>query len=143
MDGVGSAPRLLELIERCNSFLGNGGFFNPGMTASANEDATRDLILDVRDELSALVREQEPQPCEACGGSGTVPIGEHHVTHDMAMDAGEPAMEGMSCGIEYGPCDVCNGSGAAALVRETPQQATVPQAECHLHQRQFHNACAW
>jgi hypothetical protein len=38
-----------DLVRRWNSFLGNGGFFNPGMTASCNEDALRQLVLDTRD----------------------------------------------------------------------------------------------
>lgn len=53
----------------------------------------------------------ELQPCEACGGAGMVPMGEHFVTRDMALDAGEPAMEGLSCGVEFGPCEVCGGGG--------------------------------
>lgn len=52
-------------------------------------------------------------PCGTCEGSGQVPIGEHFVTRDMATDAGEPAMEGMSMGIEYGLCPDCFGTGAA------------------------------
>ena len=53
----------------------------------------------------------ELTPCEACEGSGRIPIGEHFVTQDMATDAGEPDMVGMSMGVEYGPCPVCNGYG--------------------------------
>ena len=53
--------------------------------------------------------------CAVCEGSGRIPIGEHFVTRDMAMDACEPSMEGMSMGIEYGPCPNCNGDGLLAL----------------------------
>ena len=49
--------------------------------------------------------------CEACEGSGRVPIGEHFVTRDMALDAESPETEGMSFGVEYGPCPECNGYG--------------------------------
>ncbi len=47
--------------------------------------------------------------CDLCEGQGRVPIGEHYVTRDMALDAGEPQMEGMSLGVEYGPCPRCCG----------------------------------
>lgn len=46
--------------------------------------------------------------CIQCQQGG-VPIGEHFITHDMASDAGEPAMEGMSMGIEWGVCPCCQG----------------------------------
>lgn len=52
-------------------------------------------------------------PCQCCEGSGRVPIGEHFVSREMAMDACEPAMEGMSMGIEYGHCQECGGDGIA------------------------------
>ena len=51
------------------------------------------------------------QQCATCEGGGQIPIGEHFVSREMASDAGEPAMEGMSMGIEYGPCPDCSGSG--------------------------------
>lgn len=56
--------------------------------------------------------------CQSCEGSGQVALGEHFVTRDMALDACEPSMEGMSMGIEYGPCPDCNGSG---IIQETPR----------------------
>ena len=49
--------------------------------------------------------------CPYCLGEGRIPIGEHFVTHDMASDAGEPSMVGMSCGIEWGTCPECQGGG--------------------------------
>jgi DnaJ-class molecular chaperone len=55
--------------------------------------------------------DREPQPCEQCNGEGRVAIGEHFVTHDMASDACEPEMEGMSMGVEYELCQHCGGSG--------------------------------
>jgi len=51
--------------------------------------------------------------CPACKGDGRVPIGEHFVTRDMAIDAGEREMEGMSMGVEYGDCRECGGTGQA------------------------------
>jgi hypothetical protein len=42
-------------------------------------------------------------------------IGEHYVTHEMALDAGMPEAEGSHYGYEYGSekvrCPSCNGSG--------------------------------
>jgi hypothetical protein len=60
-------------------------------------------------------QEPEPQPCPDCGGSGQVVLGERFVTRDMASDACEPAMEGMSLGPEWGPCPACDGGGLAPL----------------------------
>jgi len=58
------------------------------------------------------INRQLPQlPCPECDGGGVVPLGEHFVTQDMAIDAGEPDMAGMSMGIEYGPCPYCGGHG--------------------------------
>lgn len=51
------------------------------------------------------------KPCEACDGTGRQVLGEHFVTRDMASDAGEPAMEGMSMGLEYAACQQCSGEG--------------------------------
>jgi DnaJ-class molecular chaperone len=51
------------------------------------------------------------EPCKTCDGSGRVALGEHFVSREMALDACEPAMEGMSMGIEYGPCPDCSGNG--------------------------------
>jgi hypothetical protein len=53
----------------------------------------------------------ELKPCPDCQGEGRIPIGEHFVTRDMAIDAGEPNMEGMSMGIEWGTCSRCQGGG--------------------------------
>lgn len=49
--------------------------------------------------------------CQACEGTGRVALGEHFVTREMALDACEPGMEGMSMGIEWGPCKACSGDG--------------------------------
>lgn len=57
--------------------------------------------------------------CENCDGGGVIEqeviIGEHFVTHEMAMDAGMPETEGSHYGYEYGsetaPCPDCGGHG--------------------------------
>lgn len=40
------------------------------------------------------------------------PLGEHFVTHEMAMDACDMSLEGQSMGIEWGwvECECCNGN---------------------------------
>lgn len=60
--------------------------------------------------------------CETCGSGGVVPIGEHFVSHEMASDAGEPSMEGMSMGIEWGPCPNCSGCGEIAALAQTKEE---------------------
>lgn len=52
------------------------------------------------------VDEPETATCPECGGSGGVLGG--YVTRDMAMDAGEPDMEGMPVPT---PCPTCDGHG--------------------------------
>lgn len=50
--------------------------------------------------------------CKNCEvGQVYAPLGEHFVTRDMAIDAGNPEMEGMSMGVEWGwiTCDCCQG----------------------------------
>lgn len=49
--------------------------------------------------------------CSECQGEGKIPIGEHFVTREMAIDAGEPAMEGSHYAYEYEECTRCEGSG--------------------------------
>ena len=49
--------------------------------------------------------------CPVCEGDGRIAIGENFVSHDMAIDAGEPSMEGRSMGIEYAKCEACYGKG--------------------------------
>ena len=49
--------------------------------------------------------------CPDCGGDGRVPVGEHYVSHEMALDAGQPERAGESMGVEYGPCPRCHGAG--------------------------------
>lgn len=49
--------------------------------------------------------------CPDCEGQGMVNGDEEFVTHDMALDACEPLMEGMSLGIILEPCPTCGGGG--------------------------------
>lgn len=51
-------PPTSELVKRWQEFLSVGGLFNPGMTATVNEDVLRKLILDTLDQL----RLGSPQP---------------------------------------------------------------------------------
>lgn len=53
--------------------------------------------------------------CEQCNGSGEVPIGEHVVTLEMAMDVGDRSLEGTTYEVEYGPCPACEGSGVVSV----------------------------
>jgi len=68
-------------------------------------------MTDSRDPQIPPQETPEPQ-CEVCGGSGQRIIGEHYVSRDMAIDAGDRSMEGSFHSYEYGPCDVCDGAGA-------------------------------
>lgn len=55
-------------------------------------------------------------PNDGCDGQGyPVPLGEHFVTHDMALAAGDPSMEGQSMGVEWGQeqCQWCHERDAA------------------------------
>lgn len=49
--------------------------------------------------------------CPNCGGGGAIPIGEHFVSRDMALDAGCPELEGSSMGVEWAQCEMCGGIG--------------------------------
>lgn len=51
--------------------------------------------------------------CEKCNGQGRVYWTDiHYVTRDMAIDAGEPSMEGMPMEEQRDEeCPDCNGSG--------------------------------
>ena len=53
----------------------------------------------------------QQKECQECGGSGQVVVGEHRVTRDMAIDAGERQLEGSFHSYAYGPCESCGGSG--------------------------------
>lgn len=52
--------------------------------------------------MTPLEQVQVQRSCDNCGGGGIVGI----ISREMAMDAGEPAMEGQEV-----PCDTCGGHG--------------------------------
>ena len=55
--------------------------------------------------------EVEKEPCPQCQGEGKVVIGEHRVTREMAIDAGDRSMEGAFHSYKYAPCEACDGEG--------------------------------
>lgn len=57
----------------------------------------------------ATVRIVRRERCSYCGGDGYLRWVEY-ITHDMALDAGEPTMEGQEVQCDQ-PCPSCNGSG--------------------------------
>lgn len=76
-------------------------------------DGTRWLQLDMFATLVArklLGLDDSQVVCMACEGGGQVPLGVHYVTHDMAIDAGQPELEGQEI-VEYGRCQDCGGEG--------------------------------
>jgi hypothetical protein len=68
------------------------------------------------DQLPHCIPEEQ---CPICEGEGRLPVGEHFVTREMALDACEPAMEGMSMGIEYAQCPECGGMGLRPIPKGT------------------------
>lgn len=59
--------------------------------------------------------------CPACGGSGVcVTGGVEYVTRDMALDACEPAMEGMPIYQDTVECEYCGQPIAAIRARRQP-----------------------
>lgn len=54
--------------------------------------------------------------CENCNGTGSIPVGEHLVTAEMASDAGMPELEGSVAEVEYEPCPNCRALGVVSLV---------------------------
>jgi len=85
----------------------------PGMVSVDREDAEHRVVgCGVCPGCPACRR-----PCKGCGGNGEV-YGEreimHYVTHEMALDAGEPTMEGMPMPERAQTTDICthcNGTG--------------------------------
>jgi len=71
------------------------------------------------DELKELRKLLAVAKCPNCDGSGSksVPLGERFVSHEMAMDACEPSMEGASMGIEWGQeqCQWCDERNRLAI----------------------------
>jgi hypothetical protein len=61
--------------------------------------------------------------CPDCGGEGKIEIGERRVTREMALDAGDPSMEGARMGMEYGTCRLCDGWGVIEDPGPGPSEA--------------------
>ena len=57
------------------------------------------------------LRELQRVLCICCGATGRVALGEHYVTREMALDAGDASLEGSFYEIEYGDCPGCYGNG--------------------------------
>lgn len=55
--------------------------------------------------------------CDACGGAGYGDMLYGYVTHDMAMDGGDMALEGEEIWGEA-PCPVCGGGGIVGIIEE-------------------------
>ena len=68
--------------------------------------------------------------CQTCNGGGMIPLGEHFVSHEMAMDGGDPELEGQSMGIEWDRCPDCGGIGDGKRRRDLTQESEAQQAEC-------------
>ena len=64
-------------------------------------------------QLDTVVSPQQI-PCDQCQGEGRICIGEHLVTLDMAIDAGDRRLEGTHCEYEYAQCGKCEGDGWVA-----------------------------
>lgn len=75
------------------------------------EDRLAELLRELPGYKQALelLRAARCPNTECVDGAIPVPLGEHHVTHDMAIDAGDPSLEGQSMGIEWGQeqCQWC------------------------------------
>ncbi len=72
------APRLLELIENLRRMPVRAKFcpnnWHESHDCNSLEAVSRESVLAVADELSALVREQEPIECPNCEGDGFAPF---------------------------------------------------------------------
>ena len=60
--------------------------------------------------------------CPDCWGEGKIEIGERRVTREMALDAGDPSMEGARMGMEYETCRLCYGTGVIEDPAPTPKE---------------------
>ena len=63
------------------------------------------------EKIAFLEREMSEFQCPDCQGGGQIPIGEHYVTREMAIDAGCLELEGAFYDIEWGRCPSCSGNG--------------------------------
>jgi hypothetical protein len=74
-----------------------------------------------------IVNEAKQIQCPECEGEGKIPIGDHFVTHEMAIDAGDRSLEGQYYKTEYGTCPKCGGNGFL-IVEQTLSGAGYPAA---------------
>jgi len=66
-----------------------------------------DLIKADREAVREACAKKIRAECTACDGKGGEVVGGHYVTREMALDAGEPAMEGTPYEEEYQECEYC------------------------------------
>lgn len=57
-----------------------------------------------------MVYRPEKAVCDECGGEGRVRVGERLVSREMALDAGDPTLEGSHYEDEYVECAKCVGA---------------------------------
>ena len=83
-----------------------------------------DVVRFLLDELDGKYSPEDPikpdklMRCPDCEGEGKVPIGERLVTREMALDAGDPKLEGTHFDYEYAACDACEGDGRRSAESE-------------------------
>lgn len=68
-------------------------------------------MTNTKQTVEEEVDEQARVPCATCAGEGKIPIGEHLVTLEMAIDAGDMNLHGTHHSFEYGACPGCDGDG--------------------------------
>ena len=81
-------------------------------------------LTEERDGYKALAerRGKALEPFSFCQAVQHKPA--EYVTREMAIDAGEPTMEGtLLRGEVSGPCDTCDGCHARAALAATPEEA--------------------
>lgn len=79
--------------------------------------AIRDLIRTAPEEIQ----------CPKCEGTGKIPIRENRVSREMASDAGEPDMAGLSLGFEWGQCPQCGGAGLLSAPPDSGPKMTLAE----------------
>jgi hypothetical protein len=57
--------------------------------------------------------EEAPKICRTCAGTGKVCLGERRASREMAIDAGDPSLEGQVVEQEYATCPTCHGRRGA------------------------------
>lgn len=84
--------------------------FEGAMADVRREDAER--IAALEDALEAALKMIDHRGCpnDCDDGAIAVPLGENFVTREMAIDGGDPSLEGQSMGIEWGAeqCQWCD-----------------------------------